>query len=231
MTAISVLASVATIAVSLSQLSIITVLRRAQRTRSNVPILQFQVSLLSSVLWTKYGLIRKDDTVLLVNILGTLISIYVLLCFWWYSINARYVETRSLVTLVCALLMIAYVDHSSDPWAEDAFGLACCLVTLLFLGSPLSQIGNVIHLQDASVLLPSVALLAFFNNLLWSLYGHLHNDAFMLFPNAIGSVLCAVQLGLIAYYGRAAANLPLTATIKPDDGDGVESVPMTEIST
>ncbi|KAJ2736751.1 hypothetical protein IW152_000505 [Coemansia sp. BCRC 34962] len=186
-----------------------------------------------SVLWSKYGLIIKDQTVVFVNILGTLISIYVLLCFWWYSINARHVETRSLLTLVCALLMIAYVDHSSDPWAEDAFGMACCLVTLLFLGSPLSQIGNVIRLRDASVLLPSVALLALFNNLLWSLYGHLHNDAFMLFPNAIGSALCAVQLGLIAYYGRAAANLPLTAMIKPtsDDSDGVESVPMTEIST
>ncbi|KAJ2882185.1 hypothetical protein H4R27_003610 [Coemansia aciculifera] len=161
----------------------------------------------------------------------TIISIYILLCFWWYA-NSRYVETRFLLTLVSGLLMIAYVDHSSDPRAEYAFSLVCCLMSLIFLASPLSQIGNVIRLQDASVLLPSVALLAFFNNVLWSVYGHIHNDAFMLFPNAIGAALCALQLGLIAYYGRAAANLPLSTTSKPSPEykDGVETVPMTEIT-
>ncbi|KAJ2069935.1 hypothetical protein GGI08_000089 [Coemansia sp. S2] len=128
--------------------------------------------------------------------------------------------------------MIAYVDHSTDPHAEYAFSLVCCLMSLIFLASPLSQIGNVIRLQDASVLLPSVALLAFFNNVLWSVYGHIHNDAFMLFPNAIGAALCALQLGLIAYYGRAAANLPLSTTSKPSPEykDGVEDVPMAEIT-
>ncbi|KAJ2020666.1 hypothetical protein GGI14_000649 [Coemansia sp. S680] len=174
---------------------------------------------------------RSRSTELFVNTLGTIISIYILLCFWWYA-NSRYVETRFLLTLVSGLLMIAYVDHSTDPHAEYAFSLVCCLMSLIFLASPLSQIGNVIRLQDASVLLPSVALLAFFNNVLWSVYGHIHNDAFMLFPNAIGAALCALQLGLIAYYGRAAANLPLSTTSKPSPEykDGVEDVPMAEIT-
>ncbi|KAJ2114254.1 hypothetical protein IW146_003228 [Coemansia sp. RSA 922] len=181
----------------------------------------------------KYGprLAAAAATIVFVNTLGTIISIYILLCFWWYA-NSRYVETRFLLTLVSGLLMIAYVDHSTDPHAEYAFSLVCCLMSLIFLASPLSQIGNVIRLQDASVLLPSVALLAFFNNVLWSVYGHIHNDAFMLFPNAIGAALCALQLGLIAYYGRAAANLPLSTTSKPSPEykDGVEDVPMAEIT-
>ncbi|KAJ2822266.1 sugar transmembrane transporter activity protein [Coemansia furcata] len=231
MTAISVLASAVTIAMFISQLSIVTQLRRAQRTRATVPMLQFLVSFLSSVLWLKYGLLKADPTIVFVNVLGTLISIYIMLCFWWYG-NARLVETRFLLTLLCGLLAIAYVDNSSEPWAHDAFSMLCCLISLVFLGSPLGQIGSVVRLQDASVLLPSVALLAFFNNVLWSVYGHIHNDPFMLFPNAIGAALCALQLGLIAYYGRAAANLPLAAPgkLSPEYSDGVESVPMTEIA-
>ncbi|KAJ2741291.1 Sugar transporter [Coemansia sp. BCRC 34301] len=226
MTAVSVLASVVTIAMFVSQLSIVAELRRAQRTRSSVPMLQFLVSFLSSVLWLKYGLLKADTTLVFVNTVGTLVALYILGCFWWYSAKPRHVETRFLITLLCALLSIGYVDHSRDPWAADAFSLVCCLMSLLFLGSPLSQIGNVIRLRDASVLLPSVASLAFANNVLWSVYGHLHNDAFMLFPNAIGTALCALQLGLIAYYGRAAANLPIASSVSKDQ----EGVPMTEIS-
>ncbi|KAJ2325993.1 Sugar transporter [Coemansia sp. RSA 2681] len=225
MTTVSVLAAAVTIAMFISQLSIITELRRAQRTRASVPILQFLVSFLSSVLWLKYGMLKTDQTIIFVNTIGTIVATYILACFWWYSAKPRYVESRFLLTVVCGLLSIGYVDHSSDPWAMDAFSLVCCLMSLVFLGSPLSQIGNVIRLRDASVLLPSVASLAFANNVLWSVYGYLHNDAFMLFPNAIGTALCALQLGLIGYYGRAAANLPLTAIVKDEEG-----VPMTEIS-
>ncbi|KAJ1960106.1 sugar transmembrane transporter activity protein [Dipsacomyces acuminosporus] len=138
------------------------------------------------------------------------------------------VETRFLITALVAVGLLGYVDHSKDPAALDAFGLVCCLMTLLFLGAPLGQIGTVVKLRDASVLLPSVATLAFANNVLWSAYGYLQKDPFMLVPNGIGTVLCAIQLALIGFYGRAAANLPTTSTHKTADAE--ENLQMTSIS-
>ncbi|ORX72960.1 hypothetical protein DL89DRAFT_255120 [Linderina pennispora] len=195
-----------------SQLSIITELRRASKSHSSVPMLQFLVSFLSSVLWLKYGLIKADATITFVNSLGTLIAAYILGCFWYYAPSRASVETRVLATALTALVLVTLVDRATDPAAVDAFSLVCCLMTLVFLGSPLSQIGSVVRLRDASVLLPSVTVLAFTNNVLWTVYGYLHNDPYMLFPNSIGAGLCAGQLALIAYYGRAAAQAAHTHT-------------------
>ncbi|KAJ2526494.1 hypothetical protein EV175_007645 [Coemansia sp. RSA 1933] len=118
-------------------------------------------------------------------------------------------------------------------------------MSLLFLASPLGQIGNVIALRDASVLLPSVAALAFCNNVLWSIYGYIHEDPYMTLPNMIGAFFCSLQLALIAFYGRAAAagRLPVATEVmldSPMDDDvagassgvsmSVEHVQMTEIS-
>ncbi|KAJ2377532.1 Sugar transporter, partial [Coemansia sp. RSA 2607] len=157
----------------------------------------------------------------LVNTLGTLIALYILACFWWYADARRTVETRVLLTILCAVAFIGYVDYAEDEQKEDVFGLVCCAVTLLFLAAPLGQIGSVVRLRDASVLLPGVAVLAFSNNVLWGMYGHMHQDVFMIVPNVIGAVLCALQLALIAKYGRAAASLPPVAVIS--------SIPMTEL--
>ncbi|KAJ2890183.1 Sugar transporter, partial [Coemansia aciculifera] len=236
MTAVSVLAAAVTIAMFISQLSIVSELRRAahrSRTIGSVggsvpPILQFLVSFLSSILWLKYGLLKTDTTIIFVNIIGTIVASYILCCFWYYSAKRRYVETRFLFTVILGLLTIGYVDQSQgDAWAVDAFSMVCCLMSLVFLGSPLGQIGSVVRLRDASVLLPSVTALALANNVLWFVYGYVHNDAFMLFPNAIGSALCALQLGLIGYYGRAAAaathinsnDLPMAAIISNNESE------------
>ncbi|KAI8318978.1 hypothetical protein GQ54DRAFT_266117, partial [Martensiomyces pterosporus] len=180
--------------------------------------------------WLKYGLIKDDHTVTLVNGIGAVVALYIIACFWRYSPSRGLVETRFLITALCAVGLISYVDHSRDPVAVDAFSLVCCLMTLMFMGSPLSQIGNVVKMRDASVLLPSVAALAFANNVLWSAYGYMRQDPFMLFPNSIGAILCAVQLALIAFYGRAAANLPLATAARTNHVvESQESLQMTSV--
>ncbi|KAJ1719702.1 Sugar transporter [Coemansia erecta] len=223
MSLVPILAVGANIAMYVSQLSIIGLLRRASKAQTSLPLLPSLASFLNSILWLKYGFIKHDQAISLVNSLGTLIALYILGCFWWYDSQARRtVETRCLLTFVCAIGLIGYVDYAEDEGAKDVFGLVCCGVTLLFLGAPLGQIGNVVRLRDASVLLPGVAVLAFSNNVLWGLYGHMHQDVFMVVPNVIGGVLCAVQLGLIAKYGRAAAKLPPVAVVGG-------SIPMTQL--
>ncbi|KAJ2719666.1 Sugar transporter [Coemansia sp. Benny D115] len=227
MSLVPILAAGANIAMYISQLSVINVLRRAQKTETAVPVLQFMVSFLSSVLWLKYGLIKHDHTITFVNSLGTLIALYILGCFWWYAPKRSHIEVTFLCTSLSGLLMLLYVDHSTRPEAMHVFGLVCCVMSLVFLASPLGQMGSVIRKRDASVLLPSVAALAFCNNVLWSVYGHLHNDPFMLLPNCIGAGLCAMQLGLIALYGREAARLPV-AVVGAVGGSG--GVPMMQIT-
>ncbi|KAJ1944363.1 Sugar transporter [Kickxella alabastrina] len=212
MTLIPILAACANVAMSASQLSVITALRRAQNTKTTVPMLQFTLSFLSSVLWLKYGLIHQDHTIASVNFIGMFISVYILWCFWCLSIIRTHVENCFLFTTLTGVLTVGYIDHSENPVALEVFSTVCCLMPLAVLASPLSQVGNVIRLRDASVLLPSLAILAFFNNVLWATYGYLHNNPFMLVPNIIGAAFCTLQLALIAYYGRAAAQMPAAAT-------------------
>ncbi|KAJ2844237.1 hypothetical protein IWW36_005261 [Coemansia brasiliensis] len=136
------------------------------------------------------------------------------------------VETRFLLALVMALLVIGFVNYSEHWRKLELFSLSCCAMTLVFLASPLSQLGEVVRSRDASVLLPSVAGLAFANNVLWAVYGHLHEDPFMFFPNAVGSLLCFLQLVLIAHYGRGQANKVLSDT--EEDGSSSEMITIKE---
>ncbi|KAJ2660712.1 Sugar transporter [Coemansia sp. RSA 1200] len=221
MSLVSVAASAVTIAMFLSQLSVIQQLKHAHREKqAAVPVLQFLMSFLSSVLWLKYGLIKHDGTITAVNGTGVVVAFYILVQFWRYNNGGgtrTRVEIKVLGTLVLGVILVSYVDQSTDPAAIDVFSLACCAMSLLFLAAPLGQIGNVVRRRDASVLLPSVAALAFANNVLWAVYGHIHSDPYMTLPNAIGALFCLLQLGLIAFYGRAAAaalaaRLPAAAT-------------------
>ncbi|KAJ2777061.1 sugar transmembrane transporter activity protein [Coemansia javaensis] len=191
-----------------------------------VPIVQSLASLLSSVLWTKYGAINGDTAVVWVNSLGVAIALYILGCFWAYGgKRRRSVETSVLATTLLAVVMVAAVDYARDPRAADLFSLACCLMSLVFLGSPLSRIGDVVRARDASVLLPSLALLALVNNLLWAAYGARHHDPYMVVPNIVGAVFCSVQLALVAYYGRAAAAAAAAA-----GGPSPEEVKLADLS-
>ncbi|KAJ2841051.1 hypothetical protein J3B02_006075, partial [Coemansia erecta] len=93
-------------------------------------------------------------------------------------------------------------------------------------------IGSVVRLRDASVLLPEVTTLAFCNNLLWLLYGHMKDDPYMMVPNAIGTTLCAIQLVLIIYYGRKNASaLPVAVAGGGGAATGMpgDAIPMAEI--
>ncbi|KAJ2521012.1 Sugar transporter [Coemansia sp. RSA 1939] len=252
MTLVSVAASGVTIAMFLSQLSVIPQLKQARRSKqaAAVPVLQFLMSFLSSVLWLKYGLLKRDGTIAAVNAAGVVVAFYILVQFWRYSSGegARTrVEAKVLGTVVVGVVLVSYVDQSRDPAAIDVFSLACCAMSLLFLAAPLGQIGNVVARRDASVLLPGVAALAFANNVLWAVYGRIHADPYMTLPNGVGALFCLLQLGLIAYYGRAAAaasaasagamhDSPMDDAVAVAAGSGggvavaVESVPMAELA-
>ncbi|KAJ2592091.1 hypothetical protein H4R99_006521 [Coemansia sp. RSA 1722] len=99
----------------------------------------------------------------------------------------------------------------------------------------MSLIGNVVRLRDASVMMPEMTTLAFCNNLLWSLYGHLKDDPYMMIPNGIGTTLCAIQLFLIVYYGRKSASALPVAVVGGGGGGAAaagmssDAVPMAEI--
>ncbi|KAJ1722062.1 hypothetical protein LPJ61_004405, partial [Coemansia biformis] len=89
---LSVLATAASVGMLVSQLTVIGELRRAQATQARVPIVQSLASFLNSVLWVKYGLMRGDTAVYLVNGLGAIIAVYILGCFWFYASKRRQVE-------------------------------------------------------------------------------------------------------------------------------------------
>lgn len=230
MSLIALLASVATMGMFVSQLTVVSQLRKAKRRQTSVPILQFLISFLSSALWSKYGMLKHDPTILWVNGMGALIALYILACFWWYSPESHRsnVIRRCLATTILGIMSVVVVDcYKQDTRIVEVFSMACCVLSLLFLGSPLGQIGDVVRLRDASVLLPEVTALAFLNNVLWAAYGYLHQDPYMLVPNAIGVVLCFFQLALIAYYGRTSAHLPTVA--KMEAVAAGDTVQMTEV--
>ncbi|KAJ2445433.1 transcription factor IIF subunit tfg1, partial [Coemansia sp. RSA 2440] len=157
----AIAASGTTVAMIASQLTVVGHVRRAYSMKTSVAMLQPLASFVSSILWLKYGLLRNDHVVSLVNVFGVCVSLWILLAFWRFSHSRHSVETRVLLALFVSMVCVGFVTMSDQVWAHHVYSIMCCVVSLVFLASPLGQLGQVLRARDASVLLPSVTGLAF----------------------------------------------------------------------
>eukprot|EP01040_Poterioochromonas_malhamensis_P022802 gene22802-27815_t len=113
--------------------------------------LPFASLLTNCVIWTFYGLLKDDYTVLLPNLLGVVTG---LVCVGSYK---RYAQASDLpVTLGSFIVLIVALSMYMSSSA-DSLGTLGCALAMLVLGSPLASLGTVIREKSTASmpLLPS----------------------------------------------------------------------------
>lgn len=104
-------------------------------------------------------------------------------------------------------------------------------VNLIFYVAPLRQIRIALRELDTSRVPVALSVLQFLGATTWAINGVLMTDTFILIPNSFGSVMGALQLGLLAYIrhrakGQRAGNTPqspsTTQTQTPPAASGEE---------
>lgn len=148
------------------------------------------------VVWSLYGYLRADPTILLPNVCGILTSTYCMFEFHRFSPKKPY-RSYMLGVIICGTCI--YLATTGD---EKTIGLLGCTLSVLFTASPLAVVRTVIREQSTASLPFCTSLVIFFNSVSWLLYGLLvANDVLIWGPNVLGLGLASLQMILFFVYG------------------------------
>ncbi|XP_074658977.1 sugar transporter SWEET1-like [Tubulanus polymorphus] len=186
------------------------------RKSDSVQFFPFVAMFTSCTVWLRYGILREDSAIIIVNICGsTLQFIY---CFTYYIFTKQKSVVNKQITIGLFMLFpILIYTRFISPTRESAvatLGLYCCTVSVISYGSPLSSVKQVIRTQSTSVM--SFPLVAFNVVLggLWFIYGIIRHDKYIQVPNFIGFILGCLQASLFVLYpSRSSRTINAKSTV------------------
>lgn len=174
--------------------------------RLHVPTFQtsslpFTSGLLSCSLWLRYGVLIKENTIILVNAIGVFLFVCYCISYFVFTVNKERMMQQLMLVLLMITFAIGYswvepddqqasqligelayqsylncLIHHNDP---IPLGLMCCSVGVFFFASPLIKLKHVIATRNTECLPFPIILASFFVTLQWFIYGYLISDSFI----------------------------------------------------
>ncbi|KAJ4955713.1 hypothetical protein NE237_012496 [Protea cynaroides] len=168
-------------------------------------------TLLSSSLWTYYGIIRPGSyLVATVNGFGALVeAIYVVLFLIFAPAKMKAKTAVLLMTLeggfLAAVLLATSLAMHGDV-RIDVLGFICAGLNIVMYGSPLVVMKTVVTTKSVEYMPFFLSFFLFLNGGIWAFYAFLVGDYFLGVPNGMGFLLGIAQLGLYAIYRNPKAS-------------------------
>lgn len=202
----------------------ITTFRRIVKKRSTEDFkwLPYATTLLSTSLWTFYGLLKPGGLlVVTVNGAGAALQATYVTLFLVYAPR----ETKAKVVKVVLAMNIGFLAavvvvtllalHGGARLL--AVGVLCAALTIGMYAAPLSAMRMVVKTRSVEFMPFYLSFFLFLNGGVWSAYAVLVKDFFIMIPNAVGFVLGTAQLVLYTAY-RKKKKPSAAAAGKNDDG-------------
>ncbi|XP_075970078.1 sugar transporter SWEET1 [Anticarsia gemmatalis] len=180
------------------------------RTTAEASPLPFICGVLSCCLWFLYGLVKQDNLIILVNMIGLTLMVAYTIVFYIFTFKKSTVLKQGLLTLAYVIIMVIYVTFEED---NDVLlvrlGIMSCSLTLITIAAPMSKLLHVLRVKSTECLPFPMILMSFFVSTFWFLYGMIEEDSYLLMTNFVGAVLAMSQLSLFVIY----PNKPMSPSI------------------
>lgn len=159
------------------------------------------VSLLANcTVWSLYGLLKSDLTVLLPNGIGLCTGAYYTYVFNKHTARPIGTVLGGAATIIAVAVVAATVLPAEKAAGAMGWGGSCLAVCLM--ASPLATMQTVLRERSTRALPFATSAATFANATLWTAYGLLvSRDPFVYVPNVLGMAAGAVQLALFARFG------------------------------
>lgn len=168
--------------------------------------------LFNCLLWTFYGLpfIHPHDFwVVLTNSFG---CAFALMYIAPYVLYATRKERLSMLWKLCAILasfvimaVLVLILDKSQGNRIMVVGILCAVVSSGMHTTLLSQLGTAIHTKDTKYLQPTASMAAFLKGAIWTAYGIVNLDMYIVIPNGVGVGIGLIQIivaGMLIWGGR-----------------------------
>ncbi|XP_057778758.1 bidirectional sugar transporter SWEET16-like [Salvia miltiorrhiza] len=182
-----------------------------KKSTENYNGLPYITTLLSTSLWTFYGLLKTGGLLIVtVNGAGAALHVVYVVIFLIYAPGN--IKMRS-VKLVAALnvaflgvVIMATLLALKGDIRITFVGLLCAGLTIGMYAAPLSAVRTVIKMKSVKYMPFLLSFFQFLNGGVWSAYAVLVEDYYIGVPNGIGFVLGSVQLMLYMMYKNKAGS-------------------------
>ncbi|OMO98649.1 SWEET sugar transporter [Corchorus capsularis] len=192
-----------------------------KKSTENYKGVPYITTLLSTSLWTFYGIINPDGLlVMTVNGAGAVFQLIYVTLFLIYAPKDKKVKTAKLVAIlnvgflgaVIAVTLLAIHGNIRLTFV----GILCAALTIGMYASPLSAMRTVIKTKSVEYMPFLLSFFLFLNAGVWSAYSVLVKDIYIGVPNAIGFVLGSAQLILYVIYKNKSGSAKSTEAMEEE---------------
>ncbi|PIN05381.1 Multitransmembrane protein [Handroanthus impetiginosus] len=176
-----------------------------KKSTENYKGLPYITTLLSTSLWTFYGLLKTDGLlVVTVNGAGAALHVIYVILFLIYAPKNVKVKSMKLVGAVNiaflgAVIIVTLLALRGDT-RVTLVGLLCAALTIGMYAAPLSAMRTVIKMKSVKYMPFFLSFFQFLNGAAWTGYAVLIKDYYIGVPNGIGFILGSAQLILYMIY-------------------------------
>ncbi|XP_031590000.1 sugar transporter SWEET1 [Oreochromis aureus] len=170
---------------------------RESKSTDNIQFLPFLTTCLNNLGWMYYGILKRDQTIILVNIIGALLQLLYIIMYFRYTKQKRLVSSQTLaagVILICGWLYFTMFLTDGDIRLSQ-LGLTCSVVTVSMYLSPLTDLVEIVRSGNVQCLSFPLTVATFFTSTSWVFYGLQLSDYYIVVPNTPG-----IFTSLIRFY-------------------------------
>ncbi|KAM7420851.1 hypothetical protein PAMA_015182 [Pampus argenteus] len=169
---------------------------KESKSTDNIQFLPFLTTCLNNLGWLYYGILKKDQTIVMVNIIGALLQILYIIMYLTYTKQKRLVMSQMLAAgavLTCSWFYFKFLPEGNIKLSQ--LGLICSVITVSMYLSPLTALVEIVRCGNVQCLSFPLTVATFFTSTSWVLYGHQLNDYYIMVPNTPG-----IFTSLIRFY-------------------------------
>ncbi|XP_040899347.1 sugar transporter SWEET1 [Toxotes jaculatrix] len=190
----------------------LTDLKKMQESKSaeNIQFLPFLTTCLNNLGWLYYGTLKRDQTIVLVNIIGALLQILYIIVYFHYTKQKRLVMSETLAAgavLACGWFYFTTFLPKGDARLSQ-LGFTCSVVTVSMYLSPLTDLVQIVRSGNVQCLSFPLTVATFFTSTSWVLYGLQLNDYYIVVPNTPGIFTSLIRFYLFWRFAPVNQSLP-----------------------
>ncbi|XP_049866659.1 sugar transporter SWEET1 [Pectinophora gossypiella] len=171
------------------------------RTTGESSPLPFICCVLSCAIWLFYGVVKRDDKIVLVNFVGIALMSGYTVVFYIFTFKKSMVLKQCATSILIFIFIIWFVKKEDDELLlRTVLGILASFFTLVTISAPMSKLIHVIKTRSTECLPFPLILMSFLVSSLWTLYGYIIQDYFLQTVNVVGAVLAIAQLSLFLIY-------------------------------
>ncbi|KAM8826208.1 sugar transporter SWEET1 [Synchiropus splendidus] len=170
---------------------------RKSKSADNIQFLPFLTTCLNNIGWLYYGILKQDQTIVLVNTIGALLQTLYITMYLRYTSHKTTVVSQTVAAMVILTSGWFYFTTFLPQGQSqlNQLGLTCSVVTVSMYLSPLIDLVGIVRSGNVQCLSFPLTVATFFTSTSWVLYGHQLNDYFIMVPNTPG-----IFTSLIRFY-------------------------------